>query len=186
MKRIATVIMLTMLLTVIAITAHKKQIKSVSTTTIEGVVRTIETETITSDTTKTTTEAVKTTTMAQSETETTTKATTHTTEAQKPKMSEYIQLTESVEITPEQFRRQGVIYADGFKWTWYSERVLPGRGLNIPGRHSDGNYIRDGDGYIVLASCDYEKGTVIQTPFGVGKVYDYCPTSGVIDVYVSW
>ena len=179
MKRTATVILLTMLLTVIAITAHRKQAKSVSTTTIEGVIKTIETETIT----KTTIEAVKTTTTAHSETETTTKATTET---QKPKMSEYIQLTESVEITPEQFRRQGVIYADGVKWTWYSERVLPGRGLNIPGRHSDGNYVRDGDGYIVLASCDYPKGTVLNTPFGRGKVYDYCPTSGVIDVYTSW
>lgn len=171
MKRMLTVILLTMLLTVIAITAYKKQIKSVTTTTIEGVVRTIKTETFT--------ETVKTTTTAQSEAETTTEATTYTTTTQQP-------INESVEITPEQFKRQGVVYADGFKWTWYSERVLPGRGLNIPGRYSDGNYVRDGEGYIVLASRDLKKGDIIDTPFGRGKVYDYCPTSGVIDVYVSW
>lgn len=171
MKRMLTVILLTMLLTVIAITAYKKQIKSVTTTTIEGVVRTIKTETFT--------ETVKTTTTAQSEAETTTEATTYTTTTQQP-------INESVEITPEQFKRQGVVYADGFKWTWYSERVLPGRGLNIPGRHSDGNYVRDEEGYIVLASCDYPNGTVLNTPFGVGKVYDYCPTSGTIDIYTSW
>lgn len=89
-------------------------------------------------------------------------------------------------MTPAEFRKAGVIYYNGYKFTYYSEKVLPGPGLKIPGRHSDGNFVRDGDGYIVLASCDLPKGTVVQTPFGPGKVYDYCPTSGTIDVYVSW
>lgn len=94
--------------------------------------------------------------------------------------------TESYSMSPSEFRRAGVIYYNGYKFTYYSEKVLPGKGLKIPGRHSDGNFVRDGDGYIVLASCDLPKGTVVQTPFGAGKVYDYCPTSGTIDVYVSW
>ena len=94
--------------------------------------------------------------------------------------------TTQTSITPQEFRRDGVIYSGGYRYTWYSEKVLPGKALNIPGRHSDGNFVRDGDGYIVLASCDLPKGTVVQTPFGAGKVYDYCPTSGTIDVYVSW
>ena len=89
-------------------------------------------------------------------------------------------------ISPAQFKRDGKIYYNGYYYTYYSEKRLPGPDLNIPGRHSDGNYVRDADGYIVLASCDLPKGTIVQTPFGTGKVYDYCPTSGTIDVYVSW
>ena len=89
-------------------------------------------------------------------------------------------------ISPAQFKQDGKIYYNGYYYTYYSEKRLPGTDLNIPGRHSDGNYVRDEEGYIVLASCDLPKGTVIQTPFGAGKVYDYCPTSGTIDVYVSW
>lgn len=92
----------------------------------------------------------------------------------------------STTMSAAEFRRAGVIYYGGYRYTWYSEKVLPGKGLNIPGRHSDGNFVRDGDGYIVLASQDLPKGTVVQTPFGPGKVYDYCGVSGTIDVYVSW
>ena len=41
--------------------------------------------------------------------------------------------------------------------TYYSQKVLPGGGLAIPGRHiaSDGT-IRDKDNYIVVASDDYQ------------------------------
>ena len=89
-------------------------------------------------------------------------------------------------MTPAEFRKAGVIYANGYKYTYYSERVLPGPGLKIPGRHSDGNFVRDGDGYICVASCDLPKGTVVATPFGEGKVYDVCGESGTIDIYVSF
>lgn len=94
--------------------------------------------------------------------------------------------TEAVKITPAEFRRAGIVYYGGYEFTWYSEKVLPGKGLNIPGRHSDGNFVRDGENYIVLASKDLPKGTVVDTPFGKGRVYDYCGVSGVLDVYVSW
>lgn len=90
-------------------------------------------------------------------------------------------------VSPSTFKTQGVIYANGIKYTWYSEKVLPGGGLNIPGRHVNGNgYVCDGDGYICVSSCDYAQGTVLSTPFGPAKVYDVCPTSGIVDVYVSW
>ena len=90
--------------------------------------------------------------------------------------------------SPESFRFSGVVYMGGYAWTWYTERILPGEGLDIPGRYTDGDgFVCDGEGYIVLASCDLGRGTVIMTPVGrVGKVYDYCPTSGVIDVYTNW
>ena len=106
---------------------------------------------------------------------------------------------EEVEITePEEsfdaiysasyFRRMGVIDWNGWRWTWYSENVLPGGGLNIPGRHVDENgFIRDGDGYICLASSTLSKGCVVSTPFGgEGKIYDSGCDANVLDTYVSW
>lgn len=83
----------------------------------------------------------------------------------------------------------GVKYFNGHRETWYSQRVLPGKGLNIPGRHvaSDGT-IRDKDGYIVLASdLSYApRGTIIQTSLGSGKVYDTGCAYGTIDIYTDW
>ncbi len=86
------------------------------------------------------------------------------------------------------FMNMGVIHWNGWKWTWYSERVLPGGGLNIPGRHADSDgYICDSNDYICLSSSSLSKGTIIATPFGKsGKVYDTGCASDVIDVYVSW
>ena len=85
----------------------------------------------------------------------------------------------------------GAIYgADGTKYTWYSQNVLPGGGLtelNENGRTvDDRGYVVDGDGYIAVASSDHEKGTVIDTPFGQAKVYDTGCDSGVIDVYTNF
>lgn len=87
-------------------------------------------------------------------------------------------------MTVSQFKFRGAMNWNGHRWTYYSETVLPGSALNIPGRHVANGAVCDVDGYVVLASCDYAKGTVIDTPIGKGKVYDYCPTSGTIDLYV--
>lgn len=62
--------------------------------------------------------------------------------------------------------------------------MLPGGGLNIPGRHVSGGFVRDGNGYIVLAN-DAPKGTIIETPFGAGMVYDRGTYGSHIDVYVQ-
>lgn len=62
--------------------------------------------------------------------------------------------------------------------------MLPGGGLNIPGRHVSGGFVRDGNGYIVLAN-DAHKGTIIETPFGTGMVYDRGTYGSHIDVYVQ-
>lgn len=82
---------------------------------------------------------------------------------------------------------KGRIWFNGHTETYYSQKVLPGEGLNIPGRHiaSDGT-IRDKDGYIVLASDDYPKGTVVETSLGAGKVYDSGSGKGNIDLYTDW
>lgn len=88
--------------------------------------------------------------------------------------------------TLNQFRFKGVVNWGGYKYTFYSQRVLPGRGLKIPGRHvnADG-YVADKDGYIVIANSSRPKGTVVPTPFGyMGKVYDRGVYGNHLDVYV--
>ena len=87
-----------------------------------------------------------------------------------------------------QFMILGNIHWNGWNWTYYSEKVLLGGGLDIPGRHNDENgYVCDENGYICLSSSSLSRGTVIDTPFGKrGKVYDTgCPPD-VVDVYVNW
>lgn len=90
--------------------------------------------------------------------------------------------------TASEFKHLGVIRWGGWKWTWYSQRVLPGGGLDIPGRHVDSNgYVCDAEGYICLASSKLSKGTVVNTPFGkAGKVYDSGCAADTLDVYTDF
>lgn len=90
--------------------------------------------------------------------------------------------------TSSQFKKKGVINWGGWRWTWYSQKILPGKGLKIPGRHTDANgYICDQNEYICLASVDLSKGTVVSTPFGKkGKVYDTGCPKGTLDVYTNF
>ena len=83
-----------------------------------------------------------------------------------------------------QFLRDGIVYSGGKKFSYYSQRVLPGGGLNIPGRHVDGGFVRDGNGYICVAN-DAPIGTVISTPWGDAKVYDRGTSGNHYDVYVE-
>lgn len=87
------------------------------------------------------------------------------------------------------FRKAGAINWQGKKFTWYSQRVLPGYGLKIPGRHVDSQgFVCDSNDMIVLGSNAANRGKVIATPFGKwGKVYDagYVGTYW-FDCYVNW
>ncbi|MBK0419135.1 hypothetical protein JD276_08820 [Leucobacter sp. CSA1] len=87
--------------------------------------------------------------------------------------------------TLEQFMFSGVVNWGGYKFTYYSQQVLPGQGLQIPGRHVNAaGYVSDGDGYIVLAGSA-PKGTVVDTPFGSrGKIYDRGTFGNHLDVYI--
>lgn len=92
--------------------------------------------------------------------------------------------------SPDEFQTSGVIDWGGYTWTHYSELILPGDGLNVPGRYttSDG-YVCDGDGYVVLAAdlSMLPRYSVVDTPFGyTGKVYDTGCAYGTLDVYVGW
>lgn len=86
-------------------------------------------------------------------------------------------------------RPMGVKNYKGHRETWYSQKVLPGPGLKIPGRHvaNDGT-IRDKNGYIcVAASPSYKSyGSRVMTSLGPGKVYDSGCAYGTIDIYVNW
>lgn len=90
--------------------------------------------------------------------------------------------------TPSYFSKAGILHYGGWTWTWYSQNVLPGGGLRIPGRHVDNKgYVCDKYNYICLASSDLPYGTVVSTPFGkYGRVYDSGCSSGILDVYVAW
>ena len=94
----------------------------------------------------------------------------------------------SVLYSANKFKNIGVVYWNGWKWTWYSQQVLPGGGLRIPGRHVDDNgYVCDGNNYICLASSTLPYGTVINTPFGKqGKIYDTGCATDTVDVYVDF
>lgn len=89
------------------------------------------------------------------------------------------------EYTLEEFMFTGSVNWGGHKFTFYSQQVLPGSGLQIPGRHvNEGGYVSDEDGYIVLAG-DAPKGTVYETPFGYeGKIYDRGTVGNHLDVYI--
>ena len=83
----------------------------------------------------------------------------------------------------------GVVYYNDHKETYYSQRVLPGGGLNIPGRHvAEDGTIRDSDGYIcVAADPSYlPYGSLVETSLGTGKVYDSGCDYGTIDIYTDW
>ena len=84
-------------------------------------------------------------------------------------------------------QHNGTVCSGGYKYTWYSQRVLPGGGLKIPGRHVGlAGMIMDGSGRVCVASSTHSWGTVLSTPFGTARVYDSGCPYGIIDVYTNW
>lgn len=83
----------------------------------------------------------------------------------------------------------GVVYFNGHKETYYSQNVLPGSGLRIPGRHvAEDGTVRDEEGYIcVAADWNYlPYGATVLTSLGPARVYDTGCDYGVVDIYVNW
>ena len=85
--------------------------------------------------------------------------------------------------------QDGVMWYGGHEERYYSENVLPGPGLAIPGRHhGDDGTIRDAEGYICVAA-DYSflpYGSIVVTSLGPAKVYDTGCAWGTIDIYTCW
>lgn len=93
--------------------------------------------------------------------------------------------------SPEYFKENGVIEYNGYYFTYYSELVMPGEGLYIPGRWTDERgFVRDGNGNLCLASNTpdtMDRFSTVYTPWGLGVIYDYgTGNDAVIDVYVGW
>lgn len=86
-------------------------------------------------------------------------------------------------------KRRGAMNFNGHRETFYSEKVLPGNGLRIPGRHvADDGTIRDENGFICVAAdpAFLARGTVLITSLGPAKVYDCGCAYGTVDIYVNW
>lgn len=86
-------------------------------------------------------------------------------------------------------KSRGALYFNGHKETYYSQNVLPGTSLRIPGRHvADDGTVRDGDGFICVAADPgyLARGSVVITSLGPAKVYDTGCAYGTVDVYVNW
>ena len=86
------------------------------------------------------------------------------------------------------FKKLGRVRYGDYTYTWYSQRVLPGGGLNIPGRHLNKyGLVVDGSEYVVIASDDLPHGVVVDTPVGIqGIVYDEGSGNGNLDIYCDW
>lgn len=89
------------------------------------------------------------------------------------------------------FKSQGVINANGWRYTWYSS--------NWSAHYQIGQWIlgddklwRTSDGYIVVACVANEngnpvsRGAIVPTPFGPGKVLDSGCAAGTIDIYTAF
>lgn len=145
---------------------------------IEPAAKVVELETIATVSIEETVEETTEPTVAETEADT---------EEQDEEIKYYPEPTDGY-CSPDQLEYHGRISWGGYQWTWYSERVLPGGALVIPGRHADENgYICDENDYICIASSTLDKGTVVDTPLGKqGKIYDCGCAQGVMDVYVNW
>lgn len=181
---------------------EKKNIVTTTTTTTTADVTTVTEKEMTTTTKKTTTKKT-TTTKPKTTTTTTSAATTTTVEVIDEPIETYLE--EPVEVyeayseepveeiyygdySPYDLQSMGVINWGGYRYTYYSENVLPGYGLQIEGRHTDEyGFVCDEDGYICVASSSLPWGTVVDTPFGrAGKVYDSGCAWDTIDIYVNW
>ncbi len=94
----------------------------------------------------------------------------------------YQMMTNGQEVN---FRTMGVINMHGHRYTYYSSKVLYHH--RTPEWYAcDDHIYRTKEGYVVVASRDYPMGAIVPTPFGKGKVMDYCYVSGTIDIYVNF
>lgn len=83
------------------------------------------------------------------------------------------------------FRSMGVIHMHGYRYTYYSSKVL--RHHNTHEWYAcDDHIYRTKDGYVVVASGKHAQGSIVPTPFGPGKVLDHCYVNGTIDIYVDF
>lgn len=79
----------------------------------------------------------------------------------------------------------GVNYHNGWRETYYSSNVL--YHYRTPEWTVDSNGVyRDAEGYVIVASSSDAQGAVVDTSFGLGKVYDTGCAAGTHDIYTNW
>lgn len=84
------------------------------------------------------------------------------------------------------FKSQGVVNWNNTRYTWYSSNELYHYQTGEWSVDSNGFYVND-DGYYIVASSDYQKGTIVDTPFGhQGIVMDSGCASGTLDMYTKF
>ena len=89
----------------------------------------------------------------------------------------------------QEFMNEGRVKWQGKEYTYYSIQEFPEQAVaapgGVPGKWFDGGYMKDKDGYLVLAS-DKDFGTIVDTPFGAkGKVYDRGVSGNHYDVFID-
>lgn len=82
-------------------------------------------------------------------------------------------------------KSSGVNWYNGWRETYYSSRVLYHYMTPQWTAGADGVY-RDSDGYVIVSSSSESYGTITDTSFGIGKVYDTGCALGTHDIYVNW
>ena len=95
----------------------------------------------------------------------------------------------TAEKTLQEFMNEGRVKWQDKEYTYYSIQEFPEQAVaapgGVPGKWFDGGYMKDKDGYLVLAS-DKDFGTIVDTPFGAkGKVYDRGVSSNHYDVFID-
>lgn len=83
------------------------------------------------------------------------------------------------------FKNAGVLYANGYKYTYYSSNQLYHYMTSQWNLGTDGIY-RDNNGYIIVASSTHKQGTTVPTPFGTGIVRDSGCAAGTLDIYTAF
>lgn len=109
-----------------------------------------------------------------------------TSEPTKPAAQSASSQTNSGSVSAGQFQTQGVIYANGYRYTYYNLPMGGVEAMHGVTFHDRGDGVLvDPSGYVVVAYGMAGYGQIIPTPMGTGKVYDHCP-EGAVDVAVTW
>lgn len=92
--------------------------------------------------------------------------------------------TVSYENIPD-LKTAGVIYYNGWRFTWYSSNILYHYRTSEWHTNSQGFWC-DENGYLIAASSTLSQGSILDTPWGTAIIRDSGCASDVIDMYVCW
>lgn len=106
-------------------------------------------------------------------------------EAQAQEAKEEQELQKQMSANASAFKSAGVLYANGYRYTYYSSNQLYHYMTPQWILGADGIY-RDNNGYVIVASSTHSQGTTVPTPFGTGIVRDSGCAKNTIDIYTNF